>query len=518
MTATPPPRTPARLGAIDVGSNSVRLLVAEFTAEGGLRVIDELKDQPRLAGGLARTGRLDPAAVDRAVAALTRMREVATRRGVTEIRAVATSAVREASNGPEFVARVRDEVGVPLTIIDADTEARLSWRSVAHHFQLDDRRTLMLDIGGGSLEVIGAVQGLVELSLSLPLGAVRLTEMFLDPTEPLHRAIYDLRRRIRRTLRKTGVWRDWNGARIFGSGGTFTNLARIAAARRGLPTTAIHGTSVTTAEVEQLLEWLAAMPAEERRTVPGLNPERADIILAGLAVTAEVLARVHASAVTVSAYGLREGLVLEMAGAGTETDGDPLAVAREFAHRCQCDAQHIEQVRRLSLQLFDRLGPVLGATAEERRLLEAAALLHDVGQLISYRKREQHSHELITHAERLPFSARDRHLVALIARYHRKNKPSKRDEDFAALGRGDRDLVRRLSSLLRVADGLDRGYSAEVAAVRTRLTDQRLRITPVPREPGADLALECWGAQRRTDLLARLLDRVVVVAPPAPRR
>ncbi len=515
MTVSPPPGAPARLGAIDVGSNSVRLLVAEFTAEGGLRVIDELKDQPRLAGGLAQTGRLDPAAMDRAASALARMREVATRRGVTELRAVATSAVREATNGPEFVARIREDVGIPLTVIDADTEARLSWRSVAHHFQLDDRRTLMLDIGGGSLEVIGAVRSLVELSLSLPLGAVRLTEMFLHSSVPLHRAIYDLRRKIRRALRKTGVWREWNGARIFGSGGTFTNLARIAAARRGLPTTAIHGTSVTTAEVEHLLEWLAAMPAEERRTVPGLNPERADIILAGLAVTAEVLARVHASAVTVSAYGLREGLVLEMAGAGVEANGDPLAVAREFAHRCQCDPQHIEQVRRLSLQLFDRLGPVLGAGPEERRLLEAAALLHDVGQLISYRKRERHSHELITHAERLPFSARDRHLIALIARYHRKDRPSKRDADFAALRRKDRDLVRRLAALLRVADGLDRGYSAEVEAVRTRLTDRRLRITPVPREPGADLALECWGAQRRTDLLARLLDRAVVVAPAA---
>jgi exopolyphosphatase/guanosine-5'-triphosphate,3'-diphosphate pyrophosphatase len=164
-----------RIAAIDVGSNSVRLLVAEYDPASGLSIVDELKDQPRLAAGLARTGCLNDAAMDRAIQALSRMREVCQRRGVRRIAAVATAAVREAENGPWFVRRVRQELDIPLRIIDPETEAALSYRSVAHHFPLAGERTLVADIGGGSLELIGAVDGLVELTLSLPLGAVWLT-------------------------------------------------------------------------------------------------------------------------------------------------------------------------------------------------------------------------------------------------------------------------------------------------------------------------------------------------------
>ncbi len=509
---TPPP---TRYGAIDVGSNSIRLLVADYTPEGGLAVIDELKDQPRLAKGLAHSGRLDQRAMDRAVEAIGRMRDVAQRRGVTDLRAVATAAVREASNGEAFVARIR-QLGVPLTIIDADTEARLSYRSIAYHFTLDDSRTIVLDIGGGSLEIVGAVRGFVELSQSLPLGAVRLSELYLPSTRSVHRELPRLRRRIRKALKQHIDCRSWTGAQVFGSGGSFTNLGRIAAARRGRPTSAVHGLTVTTAEVEHLLEWLASMEPAERRRVAGLNPARSDIIIAGLVVTAEMLARIESPSLTVSAFGLREGLLLEAAGVSATPTEDPAALARDFAHRCQCDHRHIEQVRLLALQLFDRLARPLGADPSERDLLEQAALLHDVGQLISYRKRHRHSFELIMHAERLGLSTDDRTMVAFIARYHRKKGPSMRDDDFARLPRPERRIVRRMSALLRIADGLDRGYSGVVTTIRTRLTDHRLRITPIGKTPDVDLSLECWGAQRRTGALSRLLDRPVAVIPRQP--
>lgn len=508
---------PIRLGAIDVGSNSIRLTVADWDAQGGLHIIDELKDQPRLATGLAASGQLSPDAVARALDALGRMRDVAERRGVKRIAAVATAAVREAGNGPEFVDVVRSRLGIPLDIIDADTEARLSYRSIAHHFRLEDRRTLIADIGGGSLDVAGAVRGLLELTISLPLGAVRLTELYLPKERSASRALPALRKAIRREFRKATRWRDWRAAQVYGSGGSFTNLGRIAAARRGLPTDPVHGVMVTTAEVEHLLEWLAAMDPADRHDVPGLNPQRADIIVAGLAVSAELLELVDAPSVTVSAFGIREGLLLEMAGAGAPPEGDPLRLAREFALRCQCDPSHIEQVRRLALQLFDRLGPALGAEPAERTLLEAAALLHDVGQLVSYRKRHRHSYELILHAERLNLPVHDRRLVALTALYHRKKGPRKTDPEFEGLDREERATVRRLAALLRVADGLDRGYTAVVETVRTHLTARRLRIIPSAASPEVDLALECWGANRRTDVLAELLGRDVVVTPPASR-
>jgi exopolyphosphatase/guanosine-5'-triphosphate,3'-diphosphate pyrophosphatase len=506
-----PPTTPVRLGAIDVGSNSIRLLVADWDPKSGITVVDEVKDQPRLAQGLAATGRLDEEAIGRALAALERMHEVCKRRGVSRLAAVATAAVREAENGEDFVNRVQARFGIPLTIIDPDTEARLSYRSVAHHFRLDHQRTIVADIGGGSLEIIGAVRGVLDLTVSLPLGAVRLTELHLDGTRNTRRAVFQLRQKVAKQLRKAASWKDWHGSQVVGSGGSFTNLGRIAAARRDLPVTSVHGTHVTTAEVEHLLEWLGSKSREERAQVPGLNPQRADIILAGLAVTAELLDLLDSPELVVSAYGLREGLLLEMIGADKPERRDPMRLAREFAERCQCDMRHVEQVRRLSLELFDRLAEPLEAGPEERPLLETAALLHDVGQLVSYRRRNRHSYELIMHADRLSLSARERPLVALIARYHRQELPSRKHSEFAALSKEDRAVVRRLAALLRIADGLDRGYTSVVDKIRTRLTDKRLRIGLVPRTKRSDLTLECWGAERRVDLLEDLLGREVVV-------
>ncbi len=504
--------TRERIAAIDVGSNSVRLLVAEYDPASGLQVIDELKDHPRLAAGLASTGCLDEAAVDRAIQALARMREVCQRRGVRRISAVATAAVREAENGPWFVRRVRQELDIPLRIIDTDTDAALSYRSVAPHFPLAGERALVADIGGGSLELIGAVDGLVELTLSLPLGAVRLTELYLPGERAAHKEMADLRSSVRRRLKRGFSSREWAGSTIIGSGGTFTSLGRMVQTRRGLsPSDPVHGASITTAEVEQLLEWLTSRTIEQRRQVPGLNPERADIILAGLAVTAELLDKVRGRSLTVSAFGLREGLLLEMAGAEEALVPDPLRLFREFAERCQCDRRHVEHVRHLALQLHDQLAKELGSTPAERPLLEAASLVHDVGQLVSYRKHHKHSYQLIMHAERLGLSAQDRALVALISRYHRRTGPRRKHPEFAALSAEDQGVVRRVSALLRIADGLDRGHTAAVESLSTELSPKELVIRIAPRLAGADLGLECWGSSRKADVLAKLLRRDVVI-------
>jgi exopolyphosphatase/guanosine-5'-triphosphate,3'-diphosphate pyrophosphatase len=501
-----------RIAAIDVGSNSVRLLVAEYDPASGLTVIDELKDQPRLAAGLANTGCLNEAAMDRAIQTLGRMREVCQRRNVRRIAAVATAAVREAENGPWFVRRVRQELDIPLRIIDAETEAALSYRSVAHHFPLAGERALVADIGGGSLELIGAVDGLVELTLSLPLGAVRLTELHLPGERSIQRELTDLRKHIRKQLKRGLSSREWAAAGVIGSGGTFTTLARVTQARRGLPPgDTVHGVSVETGEVERLLDWLASRTPEQRRQVPGLNPERADIILAGLAVTAELLDWVRTRSITVSAFGLREGLLLEMAGAEEPVVRDPLRLFREFAERCQCDRRHVEQVRRLALQLFEQLGETLGCGPEEQLLLEAASLLHDVGQLVSYPKHHRHSYSLITHAERLGLSPRQRELVAMVSRYHRRTGPRKKHPEFAALPPEEQAIVRRLSAVLRLADGLDRGHTAAVDSVRAELTDRALLLTVRAASSQADLGLECWGASRKADVMAKLLGRDVVV-------
>ncbi len=515
MTVVPLPERRERLAAIDVGSNSIRLLVAEYGPHSGLSVIDEIKEQPRLAAGVAQTGRLDPAAMDRALEALTRMQGVCERRGVTRIAAVATAAVREATNGEAFVARVRADTGLGLRIIDAGTEAALSYRSVAHHFPLEGGRTVVADIGGGSLELISAVDGLIEHTLSLPFGAVRLTELHLGGKPEQRVAVRKLREYARRQFRRKLPMRDWTAGTLIGSGGSFTNLGRMVAARRGLsPADPVHGTTVSIAEVEHLLDWLASLSPEKRAQVEGLNPQRADIIVAGLAVTAELLERIEAREVKISAFGLREGLLLEMAGADASPAAvEPLRLIREFAERCHSDRRHVEHVRLLALNLFDLLVDVLDPGAEERALLEAAALLHDVGQLVSYRAHHKHSYQLIMHGERLPFSPRERQLVALISRYHRRRGPRKKHRVFRGMPREDQAIIRRLAGILRIAEGLDRGHTASVEKVALEVCPTRVTIRAVPRFSEADLALECWGATEQADVLTRVVARKVVIEP-----
>jgi exopolyphosphatase/guanosine-5'-triphosphate,3'-diphosphate pyrophosphatase len=214
----------------------------------------------------------------------------------------------------------------------------------------------------------------------------------------------------------------------------------------------------------------------------------------------------------VSAFGLREGLLLEMVGEeAAPAAPDPLRLMREFVERCQGDRRHVEHVRMLARQLFDQLAQPLGASEAEWPLLEAASLLHDVGQLVSYRKHHKHSYQLISHADRLDLAARDRALVALASRYHRKKGPSRKHPEFVTLGADDQAVVRRVSALLRVADGLDRGHTSNVDQVTATLGAGELVIEVAPRVAGADLSLECWGAERKSDVLGKLLQREVII-------
>jgi exopolyphosphatase / guanosine-5'-triphosphate,3'-diphosphate pyrophosphatase len=293
-----------RVAAIDVGSNTILLLVAEHDPTAGLTIIAEAEDQPRLGAGLSATGRLSQAAMDRALETLARMSEICRAHGVSRIGAVATAAVREAENAEEFVQQVRAQ-GIPLQTISPETEAALSYRSAAHHFPGQDRM-LVADIGGGSVELVGSARGRIQLTRSLPLGAVRLTELGLP--------LPALRDHIRRVLEQALPRREWAGSAVVGSGGTFASVAAMALAQRGTAGQPVHGVDISATEIGDLLARLSALSPEQRRQVPGLRPERADIIVAGVAVAAELLERVNADRVKVNGYGLREGLLLEMVG------------------------------------------------------------------------------------------------------------------------------------------------------------------------------------------------------------
>jgi exopolyphosphatase/guanosine-5'-triphosphate,3'-diphosphate pyrophosphatase len=247
------------------------------------------------------------------------------------------------------------------------------------------------------------------------------------------------------------------------------------------------------------------MTTQERRAVEGLNPERADIIVAGLAVTAEVLGRLESRELTVSRYGIREGLLLELARVKPAV-ADPGAArersVREFAERCHYEEPHATQVRRLALRLFDAFGARLGCRPEERATLADAALLHDVGYHINYDRHHKHSYHLIVHAELLGISPSEQVVIANVARYHRGAPPKRKHRNFGELDRNLRDQVERLSAILRVADGLDRGHVGSVGDVRVRWLQRAIRITPTAAKNAGALRLELWGAHRKSQLLA----------------
>ncbi len=505
-----------RIAAIDVGSNSIRQIIADVRADGTIDVVDEMKAHPRLGKGLDASGALSTESMDAAIEALQRMATLAKQFDAQRIEAVATSAVREAENSEFFLAKVKQATGLKLRVLQGEDEARLTFRSALAHFDLGAGRSVITDIGGGSLELALAAEGVVDRLTSLPLGAMRLTERFLQDPKP--RALDRLRKYVRKRIKPIISSRDWRGARVIGSGGTFTNLAGVYLTRQGtFAAKSVHGTVIPREDVEHILDWLSEMSIEERRSTPGLNADRADIIVAGVAVIAEVLARTDARGVEVSRYGIREGLLLEAARV-TPVVADP-GEARErsvtdLAERCHYERKHAGAVQALALKLFDSIAERLGLNAADRRVLADAALLHDVGYHINYDRHHKHSYHLILHGELLGVTPEEQVLIANVARYHRGDAPKKRHRNYGELDKPLRRRVKTLAAILRVADGLDRGHVGTVQTLKVRWLERALRITPVPVREGVSMRLEMWGAHRKSALLARVTDRPVEIVAP----
>ena len=516
-TKIPRPAEGIRIAAIDIGSNSIRQIVADVSAAGSIRIIDEMKAAPRLGAGLSRTGRLSAGSMRHALEAVQRMTTLARQLGAARIHVVATSAVREAENRRDFLDLVREETGLKVRLLTGEDEARLSFRSALAHFDLGVRRAVVMDIGGGSLELAMSADGLVERLESFPFGALRLTEDFLGE-RPKPKQLRKLRAMVRDGIRRVLPVRDWRGALLIGSGGTFTNLGAMHLAARGMPFDGrVHGTQVQREEIEHTLDMLLASSRTERAAIPGLNPGRADIILAGLAVAAEVMARIEARDVTVSGYGIREGLLLESARV-TPAPADP-GDARErsirlFAERCHYEQPHAEQVQKIALQLFDAIGRRVGCEPADREILSDAALLHDVGYHIGHARHHKHSFHLISHAELLGVSPEQKVLIAHVARYHRGAEPKRRHREYAQLEQATRRKIRRLAAILRLADGLDRGHAGAVRQVKVRWLARAMRVTLFPHSKATSLRLEVWGATRKSGLLEKVCKRSIELVAP----
>ena len=506
-----------RVAAIDIGSNSIRQIVADVSSDGAIQVVDEMKAAPRLAAGLSTTGAISDTSIRAAIEAIERMATLARQLGAERIDAVATSAVREASNASAFLSETQRQTGLRVRVLDGDEEARLSFRSAVAHFDMGVGRTVVVDIGGGSLELALSAEGVIERLSSFPFGAIRLTEDYLrDGVTP--KAVRKLRRAVREGIRDELPRRDWRGAQLIGSGGTFTNVAGIHLARQGIITAqSVHAAHIPRADLEHILDTLIDMTPDERRATPGLNPERADIIVAGIAVAAEVIRRVEARELVVSRYGIREGLLLEAARVAPTIADPGDARARsigDFAARCHVEQPHSSHVQKLALALFDALGERLDLTREDRAVLADAALLHDCGYHISYERHHKHSYHLVLHADLLGLSPSDQVVIANVARYHRGSAPKRAHQNFGTLDKSLRRRIKRLSALLRVADGFDRGHVSAVSDLKIRWMQRAIRITPVPTNARTGMRLEMWGANRKSEMLAEVAGvPVEIVAP-----
>ena len=498
-----------RLAAIDVGTNTIRLTVAEVEPDGTYRVLDEEREPVRLGEGLADSGRLSSDAMERGLAALGKMKAIADGFQVGELRAVATSAVREAANGKAFCREALRRHKVKVDVISGDEEAQLAFRSATRHFNLENRASALVDIGGGSLEVILTAGMAIDQVTSVPLGAVRVTEGYVRSDPLKHKHWKRLKNGIDRAL-KQGIGRPpFTSEIMIGSGGTFTALAHMAKWQREGRHGSVQGYLLSRAEVLHLLDRLRETPLEQRRQIPGLSPDRADIIVAGAAVVARLTKRLGTQQILVNERGIRDGLLLQMIG---ELPGQPserpqpadrMEWVRVLARKCRSNELHYEHIARLAGQIWDGVQPAGQMPAWSRELLQAAALLHDIGYIINHAKHHKHAYHLIMHGDLPGFSPHEVELIANVARYHRRAFPQKRHQNLSRLSGEDRRLIGRLAGILRVADGLDRTHSRLVAGVRAEERGSRVRLVlEAPSLP----QVEMWDAERKAGLFLAAFD------------
>jgi len=508
---------PLRLAAIDIGTNSIRFVVAEVESDGSYRVLDEEREMTRLGHDLFRRGRLAAEPMERSHAALAKMKAIADGYQVAELRVVATSAVREASNGRAFCREVRRRCGLSIEVISGEEEAQLALLSALRNVDVAGRSVAVVDIGGGSTEIVLGAGAVIDQLYTLPLGAVRLTEAYGSADSLGHKRWKKLKRGIDRVLDERIGTPPFVPDVIIGSGGTFTNLAGMLKTEREDPDQAsernLQGYAMRRPEVVSLLKRLRATPLEVRRTVPGLNPERADIIVAGVAVVARLARWLGTQQIVVNPGGLRSGLLLSMIAerasptAAPARPKDRFESVRVFARKCHSSERHCEHVAKLAGQLYDGLRAKHGLPPESRDILLAAALMHDVGFLINHTKHHKHAYHLIQHAELSGWSAREVELIANVARYHRKASPKKRHRNLARLDRADRRLLRRLAAILRVADGLDRTHTQRLTAVGV---ESGRRTTRLVLAAESDPQVDRWDAERRAGLFSRVFETTPV--------
>lgn len=474
------------LAAIDVGTNAVRLELARPDPDGALETLHQERDPIRPGEGVFATGSMPRETADRLLSTLRRYAALC-RRHKALVRAVATSALREARNSNEIVRRVRDEAGLDLEVVSGKEEARLICLGVLHR-KPSNARSLLVDIGGGSTEVATATGEKPDNLWSLALGAVRLTEVFNASKVVTPKQLRLMRSFVAEVVRKTLPPKLPRLPKMaLGSSGTINVLVSFASGD--------GAGSASARQISQAVEELAKMPPERRRK--RFDPRRADIIVSGAVILEGVVKHLGVDAVTAVNRGLRDGLLVDLLyRQDASRDDHSLAdAAIAIGQRFFFDEKHSRQVARLALSLFDQLAALHHLPLSTRPYLEVAALLHDIGNAVSYERHHKHTYYLIHHADIPGLAERERELVARVARYHRRSAPDLQHSGLEGLLPSEARTVRKLATLLRVADSLDRSHQQAVKSLKALRGKEGVTLQLQARHP---LDLELWNAERET--------------------
>jgi exopolyphosphatase/guanosine-5'-triphosphate,3'-diphosphate pyrophosphatase len=490
-----------QVAVIDLGSNSWRLVVFTYAPGEWWKRTDELYETVRIGAGLGASGKLSDAAMQRGLETLAVFERFCRANQISpqDVHLVATSAIRDADNGERFLAEAEASTGLEIETLSAQDEARFGYVAAVNTTTLTDG--VVLDLGGGSLQLIHVARRHAQEMVSFPLGAVRMTEEFLPETGPAKKkGLNRLRTHVRKTLGELS-WLGSSGSRLVGIGGAVRNLAAAAQeASDGAIDLGVQGYVITPQVLGGLVGQLASLSSDERGSVPGIKPGRGDIILAAAVVLETVVQVGRFQGIEVTEAGLRDGVFLArtlLAGADPLLPDVRRAAVRNLAIQYESDMAHVEHVAKLSLQMYDSLvaGGLFEAADGERELLWAASMLHDVGMTISYDDHHKHSRYLIESAELPGFDPRERALIAQMSRYHRKGVPKL--GEIAGLARdGDEAVLERCAVILRLAEHLERGRDQSVSQARLRANGHGVDLH---LEADGDLTLQRWSVERYGD-------------------
>jgi exopolyphosphatase/guanosine-5'-triphosphate,3'-diphosphate pyrophosphatase len=509
-----------RFGVVDMGSNAVRFLIAEVTA-GAIGMLENHRLPVRLGRDVFHTGQIPDQALGEVVDAFRRFRASCDRLGVARVRAIATSAMRDARNRDLLVDRVRDASGIEIEVISGTQEAYLLKLAVESKVDLRQGRSLLVDVGGGSVELVLVEDGQVVNADSYRLGALRMLQALRDGddrgetfVELLHKHLKSLEHRIADRFEKGRI------DRYVAVGGNIESLADLVEARaagRKAEGSETHALDELRREVMDL----ARLSIEDRMAKRGLKPDRADTIVPAGIVYVHLGELAGVARVMVPRVGIKDGLLIEIVSGHLEAFAAEdhvdvvLSSCRAMGRRFHYETSHAEAVLTLARQLFDQTKELHGLGGRARVLLEAAALLHDVGVAVNNDGHHKHSQYLIQSSELVGLTDEERAIVAMLARYHRKAPPQREHEDFMQLRRRDRTLVERLTALLRLADALDRQHAAVVRGVSVKIREDRVELRPiVASDQLTRLTLEARAVEEKGMLFGQLFGRLPVLLPP----